>query len=263
MTPSDDEFYSRRPSARYINLLGVEDAKGKPQAVFIEKCNEDDPKAVSRKNKNGKVVFEKRYENMVVKKLTRVHIKKGGEYGTELHLHTSTGCIIQVPFNSNHTKKFVAVCHNIDLNKPIYLEPYKFPKLDKNEKPVVDKHGEPKYTSGWVIKQGGTSKEDKLSDALDTGKEGPVPQFIKLKNGKYDTSDHDEYLENYLTKWIEKNNLDEEAVSEKDDEDDDEEEESGDDDEPDTDDDDDDDEEEEEEEKPKPKKKVKKSNLPF
>lgn len=256
MVPSDDGFYKRKGgSTSYVTILGLDDEKGKPRAVFAEKVAEGDEGAESRVNKNKKTVWERYHDGMNIT-IKAVYIKKDKEYGDQLCIRGKSKTV-QVAFNSAHTKKFIAVCRNIDLDEPIFLEPYKFPKLDAKDRPVVDGKGNPKFTTGWTIKQGGTEKQHKLEDALDMSKDGPVPAFEKLKNGKWDTSDHDEYLLNYLNKWIKENELDtkpesSESSSKHSDDDDDEDDDDDDDDEDEEDDDDD-----EEEEKPIKKVKAK------
>jgi hypothetical protein len=238
--PSEEGFYKRKGgSTNYVSILGIEDEHGKQQAVFAEKAEEGAKDAVSRVNKNGKTVWEKHYDALALK-IQSVYIKEDKEYGNQLCIRGKTKTV-QVSFNSAHAKKFVAVCRNINLDDVILLEPYKFPKEDANGRPVLDRKGQKKYNTGWTIKQGGDAKENKLEDALDMSKNGPVPAFEKLKNGKWDTSDHDEYLLNYLNEWIEENELNKrpEKVEQEDDDDEDEEE---------------DEDEDEDEDEPPPKK---------
>lgn len=246
MVPSDDGFYKRAASSTsYVTILGIEDDKGKPAAVFAEKVNEGDEGAISRVNKNKKTVWERHHDAMNVT-IKAVYVKHDKEYGDQLCIRGKSKTV-QVAFNSAHAKKFIAVCHNINLDEPIYLEPYKFAKVDSNDRPVVDGRGNPKFNTGWTIKQGGTKKEHKLEDSLDMSKDGPVPAFEKLKNGKWDTSDHDAYLMEYLEKWIKENELDTKPESSKDTDDDD-------DDEEDEEEDDDDDADDEEDDAPPIKK---------
>jgi hypothetical protein len=207
MPDDEEEFYTPRRGGRsYISILSATDDRGNPTAVFAEKCNEGDDGAISRVNKNDKTVWEKHHGGL------RMHIKSvwivpadKSEYGMQLCI-ASDKRVIQVPWKSNHARKFIAVCHNIDLDEKVLFEPYRMPRT-KDGKPVLDGKGKKRYNTGWTIKQGGSSKEDKLEEALDMSKDGPVPPWKKLRNGDWDTSDQDEYLENYLQKWIDKNEL--------------------------------------------------------
>lgn len=252
MPPSEEGFYERKGGrTSYISVLGTVDDKGRVNAVFAESVNEGDKGAVSRINKNKKMVWE-RHHSAFGANIKAVYVKEDKEYGNQLCIRTKTKTL-QVPMNSPHATKFIAVCHNIDLNQMVLFEPYKMPKKDENKKPVLDAKGQQKFITGWTIKQGGEEKENKLEDALDMSKEGPVPAFKKLKNGKWDTSDRDEYLETYLKEWIEENDLNKkpESVTESDDED------SGED-EDDEDNDSDDDEDDDEDDDPEPPKKANK-----
>ena len=208
MADNDDEFYTPKHGGKsYISILSVTDAAGKPDAVFAEKCQEGDDGAVSRKNKKGVTVWERHHGAMrfYIRQVWIVPADKS-EYGAQLCI-ASDKRIIQVPFNSRHARKFIAVCHNIDLDEKVLIKPYRMPR-EKDGKPIINpKSGQKVYNTGWTIRQGGDSKENNLEEALDMSKDGPVPEWRKLKNGKYDTSDQDEYLENYLQKWIDKNDL--------------------------------------------------------
>lgn len=210
----DQEFYNAGGSGRkFVGLLSVTDEEtGKTRQVFTEKVDEGTPGAKFRKNKNGDPVWEKHHTGMLLT-IVAVWIDKKTKFGEQLCI-ASKNKVIQVPMNSNHARKFIAVCRNIDLSEPVAFEPYRMVKKDKNDRVVTDDEGNKRYTIGWVIKQGGTSKDCKLEEALDMSKDGPVPQWRKLPNGKYDTSEHDLYLESYLRSWIEKKGLEKKGTSE-------------------------------------------------
>lgn len=243
--PSEEGFYDReRSGTSYVTILGTTDAEGKPTAVFTEKVKEGDEKAISRKNKMGDIVYERHHKGMYIS-LKRVYIDKKNKFGPQLCIRGKTKTI-QVGMNSEHARKFVAVCHNIDLSEPVLFEPYRFLNKDKETgKPKLSATGDKTYRTGWTLKQGGDTKDHKLEDALDMSRDGDVPKWKKLKNGKWDTSDQDEFLENYLLEWVEKNELNKDAPSVTEEEPD-EEEEENDTEEP--------DDEEEEESTPPPKK---------
>lgn len=206
MPPSEEGFYQRsRSGSSYLSVLGVEDSQGRPAAVFAEKVAEGSKDAVSRLNKNKKLVWE-RYHDGVFITITSCYIKNDAEYGNQLCIRGNSKTI-QVPMNSAHAKGFIACSGNIDLSQAILFEPYRIARKDQNDKPMLDSKGSQKYTTGWTIKQGGETKEDKVPPSIDMSKNGPVPPFNKLKNGKWDTSDHDEFLANMLVEWIEENQL--------------------------------------------------------
>lgn len=246
--PSEDreeEFYDRRRSGTsYVTILGVQDDEGKPQAVFAEKVKEGEEKAVSRKNKNGDIVWERHHKGIWLS-LKRVYIDKKNKFGPQLCIRGKSKTI-QVAMSSDYARKFIAVCHNIDLSEPVLFEPYRFLNKDKEtNKPKLSASGEKTYRTVWTLKQGGDEKENKLEDALDMSKDGDVPKWKKLKNGKWDTSDQDEFMETYLLEWVEKKGLNEEQSSVTEEEEDEEEQQA---------DTEDADEEEEEESTPPPKK---------
>lgn len=204
----EEEFYTPKHGGKsYVTILSSTNDKGEPIAVFAEKAKEGDPKAKSRVNKKGVTVWEKHYGGMKIRiKSVYVIPADKSEFGAQLCI-SSEKRNIQVPWNSEHARKFIAVCRNIDLDEPVLIEPYKMPKTDANGKQLVTKQGNKAFRNGWTIKQGGSDKSNKLENALDMSKDGPVPQWKKLRNGNYDTSDQDEYLENYLNDWIEKHGL--------------------------------------------------------
>ena len=207
--PSEEGFYKRSGgSTSWIGIVIAKDNKGVERPYFAEKAAEGDKDAVSRVNKKGNVVWEKHYEalGMLIKKV----YLRDDQFGKTLNIRGKSKTI-QVPFNSNHATKFVACCRNIDLNELVGFEPYRMVKKDRNDKVIKDDKGAIKYTTGWTLKQGGTEKENKLENDLDTTKDGPVPAMRKLKNGKWDSSDRDEFLEEYLMKWIKENDLDSRA----------------------------------------------------
>lgn len=267
--PSEEEFYDKqRGQTTYLSIISTTDKRGRPQAVIAEPCNEGDKGAVSRLNKNQKTVWERHHPGIqaVIK---GVYVKKHDEWGDQLYIRFKTKTI-QVPMSSSHARTFIAIAPNIDLTQPVLFEPWKMPKTDKNGKPVLDSKGAPKFNQGWTLKQGGDEKENKVEPALDLSKDGPVPAFKKLKNGKFDTSDHDEFLLDYLKDWIKENDLDKkpDAATDNDDDDeetDDEEEEYDSAAEDEDDDNDESDEEDEDDvvETKKLKKKLKRSNSPF
>lgn len=210
----DSEFYNAGGSGRkFVGLLSVTDEEtGKTRQVFTEKVDEGTPGAKFRKNKNGDPVWEKHHSGMLLS-IVGVWIDKKTKFGPQLCI-ASKNRVIQVPLNSNHARKFIAVCRNIDLSEPVAFEPYRMVKKDKNDRVVTDDEGNKRYSIGWVIKQGGTSKDCKLEEALDMSSDGPVPKWKKLANGKYDTSEHDLFLENYLRAWIEKKGLERKGAAE-------------------------------------------------
>jgi hypothetical protein len=206
--PSEEGFYKKQGGATsWVTILSsVKDERGRETSVFVERAKEGDEGAISRTNKLDKVVWEHHHEalGMLIK---GVYIKKEGKYGPQLCIRGKSKTI-QVPFNSNHAKKFIACCRNLNLSELVGFEPYKMMRTNERGFPMKGEDGEVKYTTGWAIKQGGDKKENKVENDLDLSKDGPVPAARKLKNGKYDFSDAEEFLEEYLERWIEENNLD-------------------------------------------------------
>ena len=203
--PSEEGFYKPSGgSTTWINIINAKDKKGVERPYFAEKAAEGDKDAVSRINKNKDVVWEKHYRGMGLF-IKAVYIKDG-QFGKQLLIRGKSKTL-QVPFSSTHATQFIAKCRNLDLNQLVGFEPYRMIRKDQNDKVVKDDKGNPRYNNGWTIKQGGTEKENKVENELDTSKDGPVPAMRKLKNGKWDSSDRDEYLEEYLTRWIKENDL--------------------------------------------------------
>jgi len=203
--PSEEGFYKRSGgSTTWINIINAKDKKGVERPYFAEKAAEGDKDAVSRLNKNKEVVWEKHYDAMGL--LIKAVYIQDGQFGKQLLIRGKSKTI-QVPMNSNHATQFIAKCRNIDLSQLVGFEPYRMVRKDRDDRIVKDDKGNPRYNNGWTLKQGGTEKENKLENDLDVSKDGPVPAMRKLKNGKWDSSDRDEYLEEYLNRWIKENDL--------------------------------------------------------
>jgi hypothetical protein len=225
---SHEGFYRKRKgSSKYLTIRGE---------CFAEAVAEGTEGAESRVNKKGNTVWEILHDNGYEGQLRAVYIPEDKHnYGRQLCLRFKS-VTIQVPLSSNHFKKFVRVCRNIDLEQNIIILPYHMPKKDERGNVVKDK-----FISGWNLYQGGDEKENKLPDEIDASKDGPVPAMTKKKiKGKdtWDDSDQIEYYEEYLNEWLDENKeyfdqfKSEKSVTEKDEEEPDEEEEEEDDDPP-------------------------------
>lgn len=182
---------------------------------FCMRVNEDHPKAVARtltKGKNeGTVVHEFRFGGCTGF-LTGVNIKESKGFSDELQLFIKDSdedsdypdFVISVPSNSRHAKSFMARVRNLDLDKPITFEPFKFPSVDqKTKKPQVNANGDPKYVIGWTLNQ----DDNKIESEFE---KDDIPEMTQVKvKGKmeWDDSEQMEFFLNHLNEWVKENDL--------------------------------------------------------
>lgn len=176
--------------------------------VFKIRCEPDTEGASSReitKGKNaGSLVYELSY-GYVEAHLKNVTIKKS-EFSKEEEFifeledkdapkkSKERNITITVGLSSRYAQKFVLVAPNLDLKSPIRFKPY---YLQSNK-------GNDKFTSGWVIYQNGSSKDDIIPDSFD---KKDFPEWKELRGGKWDQDDYLEFLTGKFNEWKEESGI--------------------------------------------------------
>jgi len=150
-------FGNENQSARktYVNIVG-----GK----LSIRAKEGDEGAVSRKNKNEVIVWEKHYPNLTG---TLVNVEcvlnealKANEYVLTID-DIGTLYRLSIPCDSNYGDSFIVKLPNLKLNQVYTFTPYDFE--DKKRK---KKDGSPARNTGVSIKLGDAKSENKIQPAF-------------------------------------------------------------------------------------------------
>ena len=154
---------------------------------FVSRVNENEPGAVSRVNKNDKVVWELHYDGWEGM-LEDISCDEDGKFGKELVVQMEDVKIF-APWSGRHTKQLLNRLPNVDPTKPVALVPYKFTPDDEPNKII----------SGWNVEQDGK----KVDMAFERDDVPPMEQIEVKGNLVWDDTEQLKFLEEQsLEKWI-------------------------------------------------------------
>jgi hypothetical protein len=174
---------SNREHTTYVNVL---------DGQISIRAKEGAPGAIKRENKNGKIVWEMRYdqiEGFLVGFSHRTNPYKSVDFLIDLE-DGGRRYQLQVPWSSSHTKEFLNCCYSINLKKPVTFRPYKFKPDDQPDK----------VKSGWTIHQ----SDMRLPRRYTKDSKEKMPDMVKTKfKGveQWDDTDQMEFLWGKAYSW--------------------------------------------------------------
>jgi hypothetical protein len=171
------------------------------QGMFTIKASEDTEGAITRKNKEGKIVHELHFNTLADVFVQDIERRENPEFGPnwDLYLmHEPTGeCyVLNLPFSGRFTMGFFLRLPNIDLKQPITFQSYYFPE-EKRSALVVYQFGK-KIEAYWKQKV-----ENGPSVSEEDGSELPqLEQVTYQGKEQWDATKRMNFIEAFMKKNV-------------------------------------------------------------
>lgn len=164
----------------FAPILTIGDGK------IVKRVKSETPKSVQRTTKEGKIVFEERYDS-IDGNITDIQSHEGN-YGKTWRVYINDGqqdYILEMNYSGGYAQAFLKILPNIDLSQPVKITPKLSIEGDKKKATVF-------------VNQGGSALKHYYTKDNPNG----LPDLKQTKiKGKitWDDSDRMEFFENYIT----------------------------------------------------------------